>query len=1160
MQTVPGLASRKLSTDPAPSRRRQTAPLTNGHAQAVPKTRIARAKDLLRIMLTSRWIDRLEMELIHRGEGFFHVGGAGHEATAALAAHLGPQDWLHLHYRDKALMVARGMKPRGFFDSLVCNADSFSAGRQMCSHPSAAALNIMSMSAPVGNNALQSVGVAHELLAQQCPGNPLVFCAFGDGTTQQGEVLEAIAEAVRSKLPVLFLIEDNRYAISTVTTGRTFYDRPDGEADEFYGLPVIRIDGRDPLACDTAFAEIVAGLRAGNGPALVVFQVERLSHHTNADDERVYRADAELEALRKSADPVRVLSDQLLAAGVRQAELDLIDADVQQRVRADAEASIAAPQPLANFDARPALPSNFPVNPPPAPAISGPPLTMLDALKETLRHHLGTDSRVSLYGQDIEDPKGDVFGVTRGLSKQFPGRVRNAPLTESTIAGVSIGRALAGGRPVGFIQFADFLPLAYNQLANELGSIHWRSGGEWSVPAIIMSPCGGYRPGLGPFHAHTHESTYAHVPGIDVVMPSTAEDAAGLLNAAFASGRPTLFLYPKVLLNDASVATASAPSHTFVPPGKARIVVAGDDITLVAWGATVAVCKRAAAALAKAGVHAEVIDLRSITPWDKDAILTSVRKTGRLVVVHEDNHTCGFGAEVVATASEYAGVPIRTKRVTRPDTYVPCNYANQLEVLPSVKRVLTAAAELCDLELEFERVQASSDGSFVLEAAGSSPADQNVTVIEWKIAENTKVRAGDLLAECEADKATFDLRAPISGRIFNLLGAGEQVRVGTPLAKIQPDSVPAGPKRIPAEPKPILRRKVAVKPTAVPAVVIRDKAVVGVPPETTVTLSALSFVAGSRVVTNDELIARFPGKTSRDIVQRTGIERRHYCAAGEDALTLAVAASRQCLNSASLTLADIDAIFVSTGTPLAISPSLSCRLHHSLSQDGPSKDIPASDIYAACSGYLYALQAAFDLCQSRPDSRVLVVTAEAMSRFLNHDDFDTAIVFGDAATATLVSGAGRNAGEISGQRIHLRRPVLNARGEDGSILSMGRMFAGSACAPVEMDGLKVFPIAVRQMPAILERACAESGLTPASLEWIVPHQANGRIISAVQRQTGLPESKFINNVARYGNTSSSTIPIALAEMMAEGKTGLAGLCAFGGGFTFGAAVATIDPA
>ncbi len=1112
-----------------------------------------RALALWRTMVTSRWVDRVEMELVNRGEAFFHVGGAGHEATAALAAHLGPQDWLHLHYRDKALMLARGIPPAQFFHSLLCTAHSHSAGRQMSAHLSAPGLHVLSLVGPVGNNALQAVGVAQEISRQPTgpTHRPLVVCAMGDGTTQQGEVLEAISEAVRSRAPVLFLVEDNGLAISTQTRGQTFFQTDDVRRTEFLGIPLEFLDGREVLECDRAFASITSRIRQSGGPAIVVMRVERLTHHTNADDERIYRSETEVQRLRQTADPLRRLGLRLIESGISELELARIEKTIEAEVRAAAEEALAAPNPIANFDAR-APWTGSASQAASDPAGSSKPVTLLAAMRAVLREALQGDERVTLFGEDIEDPKGDVFGLTRGLSRDFAGRVRNSALSESLIVGASIGRALAGGRPVAFIQFADFLPLCFNQVASELGSMWWRSAGEWPCPVVILAPCGGYRPGLGPFHAQTMEATFAHIPGLDVLMPSTAEDAAGLLRGALSGGRPTLFLYPKVLLNDASAASSRDLSRVCVIPGEARKLTEGSDVTVVAWGATVPLCRRAAELLGTAGVGAEVIDLRSISPWDQATVLSSVRKTRRLILVQEDNQTCGFGAEVAAVVAEHAGVPVVIRRIARADTYVPCNYHNQLEVLPSVRRVVEAVGALCDVEVVVENAGAAlRGGEFILEAVGSSPADQNVTVIQWKVREGDTVRAGDLLAECEADKATFDLRAPVAGVISSLLPVDERVTVGTPLARIARDSASGAPvRRVPAEPKLSLRRR--SPPVRLRATARRDAMANEATGSPVVGLTGLSFVTGSRCVSNDELIARFPGRSSADIVQRTGIESRFYCADDETVLDLAVKASRAALSRAGMVLTDLDSILVSTSTPLAISPSLACRLHHALSQGGPTKDLPAHDLLAACSGWLYALQSAFDTCRLRPDSRILVVTAEAMSRFLNPDDFDTAIVFGDAATAVIVQGG--EAGAASPIRLH--RPLLSARGEDGSILNVGRM-TGTACAPVEMHGVRVFPLAVRQMNSMLQDACAEAGIAMRELDWIVPHQANGRIIAAAQQRSGMPAERMVNNVTRYGNTSSSSIPIALAEMLADGRHGRVGLAAFGGGFTFGAAVADI---
>ncbi|MBL9128773.1 MAG: hypothetical protein JNL97_14055, partial [Verrucomicrobiales bacterium] len=700
----------------------------------------------------SREVDRVEMELVNRGEGFFHVGCAGHEAVVALHPHLRPEDWLHPHYRDKALMLARGLPAEEFFHGLLATAGSGSRGRQMCAHLGDPRLHILSMTGPVGNTSLPAVGVAQELVARRArmfPSRngssgagghgdlPVVVCALGDSASQQGEFLEAVAEAVRAKLPVLFLVEDNGYGISTRTAGNTFFHLPTGPQSAFYGIPIRRMNGRDVMACAATFGQVLAEVRTG-APAIVIMEVERLTHHTNADDERVYRDSEEIQRSRDLADPVLLLRKRLASAGVPEAELQRLEREVEAHVRSAADRALVTPNPEANRDAR-APEAVGAVAPGPVPGStrseSGN-LTMLEAMREVLRRQLAADPAVSLFGEDIEDPKGDVFGLTRGLTRAFPDQVKNSALTESTILGVSIGRAMVGGRPVALIQFADFLPLAFNQIAAELSTIYWRSDGTFRTPVIVLAPCGGYRPGLGPFHAQTMDSTLAHLPGIDVVVPGTAADAAGLLNAAFANqstGRPTVFLYPKVCLNDPAVAATEAALSEVVPMGRARIVRSGDALTLVGWGSTVSVCIEAADALAEAGVAAEVIDLRSLSPWDRDTVLASAERTGRLIVVHEDNLTGGFGGEVVSAVVEAAKVPVRCRRVARPDTHVPFNYLNQLELLPGLPQVLEAAAALCDLDIAWEGEAARTDGLHVLEAVGSSPADQTVSVVEWRV-------------------------------------------------------------------------------------------------------------------------------------------------------------------------------------------------------------------------------------------------------------------------------------------------------------------------------------------------------------------------------------------------------------------------------------------
>lgn len=1107
------------------------------------------ALSLYRMMLLARRSDEVEGELASRGDAFFHLRCSGHEAMAALAPALTPDDWLHLHYRDKALILARGLPVDAYLHALLCTAESCSRGRQMGPFVHDRDRHVLAQNIPVGNHALQAVGVAAAV--RDRAGSPIVLCSMGDGATQQGEVLEAIAEAVRDRLPVLFLVEDNGYAISTPTSQRTFFSLPErDEAPKHYlGLPIHRWDGRDPLTFCRQAATLIQQVRSTRAPALAVLSVERLCNHTNADDERVYRSVAELQAAVDSGDPIRRLAEQLTAQGVSTAELDRIDGEVRAQVERAAEEALNASDPEPTDTARAPLPAKLadPASEYRGTA-NGQRVTMLEAIREVLRLRLAADPRVSLLGQDIEDPKGDVFGVTRGLTRTFPGRVRNSALSESTIVGAAIGQALAGERPVAFIQFADFLPLAYNQILSELGSMYWRTAGELECPVILMIACGGYRPGLGPFHAQTLESLLARVPGLDVLMPSSAEDAAGLLNAAFISGRPTAFLYPKSCLNDPDLSTSAADlPQQLVPIGRGRRLSQGGDLTLVAWGSTVRIGRQVAESIAGAGRSVDLIDLRSVSPWDTELVCASARRTGRLLVVHEDSRTCGLGAEVVATVVESLGSAVTCRRVTRPDTYIPCNFPNQLDILPSFRRTLAAAADMLELDLTWDAgavasATATTGSLLTIEALGPSPADQTVKVLTWLVRPGQSVRSGERLAEMEADKAVFELVAPADGRITEVLvPEGVAVRNGAPLLNLE------------VEARPTRRRRLTREESGHPRLGPRQAA-----PKRTrrfepvsllhVDLSAPTTALGSLSVGNDEILVRFPGRTSNDILKRTGIESRRRLAPGETALGLAVQAARAALETQALRLDQIDALICCTTTPPLVTPSMACLILNELAAGlKPAPQLPAHDVIAACSGYLYALTGAFDMIRCRPDARVLVVSAEALSPQADPDDFDTAILFGDAATATVVSGPESGDSVPFGR---LQRPVLSAKGERGKILRVpapGGEF-------LSMDGLQVYAEAVRQMIGMLERACADSGVPMQELDMVVPHQANARIIDDIRRRLQLPPERMFVNIRELGNTSSSSIPLGLAALAGQGFTGRVGLTAFGGGYTFGAAV------
>lgn len=1098
-----------------------------------------------RAMCIARRLDETEALLAQQGEAYFYIPGAGHEAIAALGPHLTPADWLHCHYRDKALALYRGMTAADCLNALLSKAPSNSAGRRMPGFPSNRALHIMSTPTLVGNSALQAVGVAAAIKEQA--GAPLALCAVGDGSTQQGEFLEAIAEAVRAHLPILFLVEDNRFALSTPTDKQTFYSLPNGTPDQFYSQPIHHFDGYDALQLHTAFGEIVAGLRADRAPRLVVVHTERLASHTNADDHTVYRPADEIQRIRQQCDPLAVTRKQLLASGCATGEeLDAIEHDARETVDRALDAARAAPEPTPCFDAKRPLPPELTDRQREYQGTTEQrDLRMLEAMRATLRHHLATDPSVFVLGEDIADPKGDVFRLTQGLSTDFPGRVCNSALSESTIVGTAIGRAMAGQTPVAFMQFADFLPLAFNQLMSELGSLYWRTNGDWEAPVIVMAICGGYRPGLGPYHAQSPEALIAHIPGIDVYEPATAADAAGMLNAAFAAKRPAVFFYPKALLNDRDRQTSKDVDRQFVPVGCARRIRSGRDLTLVCWGSTVPIAEQVAATLAEVDQQTDCIDLRVLYPWDIDLCLESVQRTKRLLVIHEDNLTCGLGAELVATLTEAAGPGLRVARVTRPDTYVPYNFGNQLAVLPSFRSVLTAAADLLDLNLEWREAAQQEAGRLIVNAIGSSPSDEVVTIVELAVKPGDQVAAGDLIAQVEADKAAMEIAAPVAGEVVEIHAkTGDQQRVGTPLVTLAVAADQAQRSNPAAQGIPVLTARTPRGMSTPTTSTHHTREIVG--------YASLPIpVLGARHLTNQDLMEGTASDwSSDDIIQRTGIEERYWIGPDESVITLAVEATRRLLDTAGLHLDDLEALICSTGTPPSITPSLACRVLHTLGavQGESGAEVQAHDVNAACAGYLYALQQAHDILRARGGGYVLVLTAETLSRTLNPADPVTRFLFGDAATATLVSDQPMPGG------VRFQRPVCSARGEPEHILYVP--FMDQPDKWLRMEGKTVFKVAVRKMVDILTQACAREGVALDELDLIVPHQANERIIDAIRRVLKGPPVEVFTHIRRYGNTSSNSIPLALSEVLPKltGEKRRIGLCAFGGGFTYGGAL------
>jgi 2-oxoisovalerate dehydrogenase E1 component len=638
--------------------------------------------DLLKLMYLSREGDRREGVLLRQGKGWFQVAGMGHETLAVIAMLLKDQDYLFPYYRDRAMMLAKGMTNQDLAKAYFAKRDTSSGGRQMPGHPSSREKNIWSVPTPTASNLLPACGAAWAMQLEEKAN--VVVATTGDAASRQGEFYEAVAFATERRLPIVFVVEDNRYGISTNTD--KFNPFKLGIFDRNLGIAMV--DGRHPDRVYEAAFQAIERARASKGPSVLVCEVDRLCSHTSSDDHRVYRPPSEISEMMER-DPINTVVEELIEAGELTWEAwEEIRHSIDHQVDMDYQAAELLPDPnpeeLLDELFGPLPTATVP------PILGGRKWRMVDAVNQVFRHGLEHDRRYVFFGEDIEDPKGGVFRLTAGLSSEFPDRVYNAPLAEATIAGVAIGMACYGMRPVFEMQFVDFVGPAWSQISQNMATIRWRSFGDWKCPAVIYSPYGAYLPGGSIWHSQANESGFAHVPGLHVVVPSTPEDAAGLMWTAMHSEDPVIYLIPKHLFRQQlHVSETLEP----VPIGQAKIRRAGTDVTLVAWGNCMEQALEAARELEN-DVSVEVIDLRTIVPWDRELIAKSIEKTGRLVVVQEDAESCSVGQMILASMTSspdsFCHFISSPQLVSRPDVHIGYNPIYEYAALPDTRRVIAA--------------------------------------------------------------------------------------------------------------------------------------------------------------------------------------------------------------------------------------------------------------------------------------------------------------------------------------------------------------------------------------------------------------------------------------------------------------------------------------
>jgi len=650
--------------------------------------------NVLRIMHLSRAIDERAMKLLKQGKTFFHMESGGHEAvqTAFGLSIKRGIDWAFPYYRDLSFMLSMGIKPEKIFIHLLARKDDLmSGGRQMPCHWGDKELNIPSQSSPTGTQFLQAVGTA---MANKKNGiNAVTYVSSGEGTTSEGEFFEAVNWASREKLPVVFVIQNNKWAISVPVENQNA--GKNGSVAEllkgFENLYRQRIDGTDFLVSNAAAVSAIKYARSGKGPALVEADVVRLGSHSSSDDQRKYRQAEHLEDEQERC-PLKQFSTLLIKNNIlTELEYHGFIKEIEKEVKEAAEWALMQAPPNKKEASRFVIDESrmrdkLEYN---KPGVTSKPIVMVDAINHALHEEMERNDKIYIYGEDVADLKGGVFTATKGLSTRFGNeRVFNSPLAEASIAGTAIGMALAGFKPCIEIQFGDYIWPAFMQYRNEMATMRYRSNNQFECPVVTRVPVGGYIHG-GLYHSQNIEGFFAHIPGIFIAYPSNAADAKGLLKTALRINDPVLFLEHKGLYRQSYAMSPEPDVNYLLPFGKANIVTQGEDLTVITYGAMVHESNFAIKKLAEEGYSIELIDIRTISPLDEETIYKSVKKTGKAVVIHEDSLTAGFGAEIASQIAEncfeYLDGPV--KRIAAADTPIPYSPDLENEILPNREKL-----------------------------------------------------------------------------------------------------------------------------------------------------------------------------------------------------------------------------------------------------------------------------------------------------------------------------------------------------------------------------------------------------------------------------------------------------------------------------------------